>query len=822
MKSPSPPLNCYSGLANDDFAGWYAVKEKTKCNDFCYWKQPPSTSINESDDRNGTSTKTTLPSTADPHQTTITKTNAKWVCLMNGAGDETTFDDIIHADDNPKIHTKVFYDENILRFNYLQCSRGAGELLHSNGQIVMESVVFWSIMIVLCLILYIAQIRYILLQRSRQTYVQCAIDNFHDDLQMNLSFENNDNESRLSNSYNKLQMSNSTKNKQEQQLEEEGGEKCTILGEFNQNERNDMQQEKFSTEESISPDPISNVELNTEQTSRINSNSHQNCTPEDMNALSSKCMNITSCVRKIRCCSKQKCILIVTIIMDVFLLCVLFIATLVIIEINQKLDLPFELQVLTAPCSNTQLLCPAGNVPIDKSSSNDNNLEPFSYIIASDPQLDWYDGESAYMGSLTYPPPCSSKDSCGSCTKKLGMYTNQQMKKSIEKLVNGRVQVASERATTTAEESPTPKTLVLNGDLTQYFHRHERKKYESICHNLDGVEQFFPGLGNHDYDQFNGATYNFDEWVGPHYCNGKHSVSYLKGAFCNKIPNFNAKERLTRYDPGSLSYSWDQGHYHFVLVHYYPTYENAGLGISSSIEWLEQDLHLANEKNKTSVLYVHASLGLPEILEKTMLETNVAVIFTGHIHRCLGNKCELVRGLNSHEAEEYLNMTALGDNSTSNDDRVEKCFPASAILCSRRANGNGLFYLKDMSTDLKLPERKLFSAIPVQRGLCPVPEYGPYLNEIENSSLCKRQSVSPQFPRNPKNVGDKTIPIFWSGSASFETFLVADFYNDRIVINVMTATEGNEGERYVDVNSIPNAIYPFHTKSDLEEKVIYV
>jgi hypothetical protein len=598
-----------------------------------------------------------------------------------------------------------------------------------------------------------------------------------------------------------------------------------------------------NTPNAISYDEINTIDATSKDEEKIEMLSIIN---HDINGTSTQTQN-AKCIEK-KCCSKRQCFFIFMLAINFFFLYLLFTAILVTVEIDQKLNLPYPLQSLTPPCSDTELLCPIANNPIDNPSTTraealeGNNFVPFSYIIASDSQLDWYNGESAHIGTLSYPPACSSSDSCGSCTKKLGQYTNQQMKKSIEKLVQTKSNNDSSRARARARaratfnsnsisridtvdiQQPIPKTLIMNGDLTQYFHRGERKKYEAIYHNLDGLEQYFPSLGNHDYAQNSGATYSNDEWVGPHYCNGKHAVSYLKGAFCNKIPKFDAKERLTRYDPKSLSYSWEEGPYHFVQVHYYPLYENAGLGISSSLEWLERDLRLANENNLTSVLYVHASSSIPSILEETLLKNNVAVIFTGHIHRCLGRKCELVSGLNTYQAEKYMNETAAGNHTNATiHDRVERCFPSSAALCGRKADGNGLFYLSDMSPDLTLPKRKLISEVPKQKGLCPVGKYGPYLNETENTSLCKRISIPAEFPSEPKiSNNNKTIPIFWSGSASFETFLVAEFHSDRIIVNVMTAAEGKEGERYVDTNTVPNAIYPFHTTEDMDEHTIFI
>ena len=100
-----------------------------------------------------------------------------------------------------------------------------------------------------------------------------------------------------------------------------------------------------------------------------------------------------------------------------------------------------------------------------------------------------------------------------------------------------------------------------------------------------------------------------------------------------------------------------------------------------------------------------------------------------------------------------------------------------------------------------------------------VQDVAPYLNETGNTSLCRRISVRPQFPRTDRS-DNRSIPIFWSGSASYETFLVADFHHDRIVVNVMTAGEGSEGERYVDTHTLPNAIYPFHQKTDLDQQTV--
>jgi len=71
----------------------------------------------------------------------------------------------------------------------------------------------------------------------------------------------------------------------------------------------------------------------------------------------------------------------------------------------------FALEAM-APACTSETLCKDGNVDVDKSSlpyhpSASTDVRPFSYVIASDPQLNWYSGESRHIGGLNYPPPCT-------------------------------------------------------------------------------------------------------------------------------------------------------------------------------------------------------------------------------------------------------------------------------------------------------------------------------------------------------------------------------------------------------------------------------
>ena len=129
--------------------------------------------------------------------------------------------------------------------------------------------------------------------------------------------------------------------------------------------------------------------------------------------------------------------------------------------------------------------------------------------------------------------------------------------------------------------------------------------------------------------------------------------------------------------------------------------------------------------------------------------------------------------------------------------------------------------MEDTSAEVTLPNAKIHAYERKDKPLCPKPS-PIYINETDNSLLCRRVVYSDRdFPFNKKDSETETIPVFWSGSSSFETFLRADFYEDRFVVNAMAATD--EGvSKYTDVNHVPNARIPYHESSDLEETVIYL
>jgi len=311
-----------------------------------------------------------------------------------------------------------------------------------------------------------------------------------------------------------------------------------------------------------------------------------------------------------------------------------------------------------------------------------------------------------------------------------------------------------------------------------------------------------------------GAMYGGDEWFGggPPNCNMEHALGYFKSAFCGHIPAFDTN-RIIRYDSSSLAYSWEEGRYHFVHSHYYPTYEMASIKYHSSLEWLERDLQKAHDAGLATILFVHAAQGLNDALENIVLGKNVKAIIAGHTHRCLHRKCEGVFPLNEDQVK---NLDTLGIEA-------KKCIPAAYDVCEVLPAEN-LVYIEDLADDVTFPNKKLKNRERKDKPLCPKPSPS-WINETDNSLLCHRVVYShPNFPfdSKKKNATDESIPIFWSGSSSFETFIRGDFYHDRFVINSMTVSSEGEPVRYVDQHTLPNAVYPYHTSDDMEKTIVRV
>ena len=190
-----------------------------------------------------------------------------------------------------------------------------------------------------------------------------------------------------------------------------------------------------------------------------------------------------------------------------------------------------------------------------------------------------------------------------------------------------------------------------------------------------------------------------------------------------------------------------------------------------------------------------------------ILNKNVKAIVAGHTHRCLMRRCEGLYPVSAAQLDKYP---------------VSKCIPAAYDTCTV-LSGMNLLNASSLSEEVSFPKTKLRNVPRTDRPLCPKPA-NKYTNATDNSLMCRRVLCSPpRFPAGVEESDGDSIPIFWSGSSSFETFLRADFYEDRFVVNAMTVTDEAGGVgRYIDTRSVPNAVYPYHKKADLEEVVIHL
>ena len=625
------PLNCIERVG-DGFSGWFAITNPRKCNDFCYWNVVEAN--NNSNEESDRGSRYTALNTADPHQTTViydadnfTRAVAHWVCIYDSADDETlvsqasgekwieTWRDNLDKSTINSFNYLLNHDnmENV-PFPFLRCHKGAGEKLRTYSGDAVQSSFFWQSWIILCFSVIVIQVVMLCTKRRIRNYDRLNAFNAESAVMDDLQFT----ESTETDRYDRL---------------------------------------SIEIEESTNPTREDNSTQQRELPLQDENRRCKYCTPY----LSHKAFRLLRVLSIVA--------------LNVLLGITIAFSTLSLMETKYHVELSDAMEKLTPECTNPYTVCKRGNQEIDKtstfkssddavSSESSTSIKPFSYIIASDAQLYWFNGEFAEMGEKSMPSSCTEKDSCGHCTAKHGYNTNLRVKNAWEILMTDG----------NSSQVPTPSTLIMNGDLTAYFHPYQKHAYESIYSNertpIDGLKHFFPGLGNHDIEHIGGAMYGGDEWFGPANCNVEHAIGYLRSGFCDKIPFF-SPERIVRYDPSSLAYSWEEGRYHFVMLHYYPTYELASMNFRSSVKWLQRDVQLAQESRLSTILFVHSAEGLNPAMENVIVGKGVKAIFAGHTHRCLHRRCDGIYPLSQDEVNDLdsLNFT------------VDRCMPAGYDLC---------------------------------------------------------------------------------------------------------------------------------------------
>ncbi|WP_375744444.1 metallophosphoesterase [Corallococcus interemptor] len=273
------------------------------------------------------------------------------------------------------------------------------------------------------------------------------------------------------------------------------------------------------------------------------------------------------------------------------------------------------------------------------------DLNAFTMIIASDPQLPWWEDS----------PPCDGDEDCTKRNSKRANRDQVRAMNDIQRASNplqpGAPGAWPSRPDIQGGGAPIQKPLgvIINGDLTAFWQDWQVELFERY-YTLPGTLRWplFVGLGNHDYANNLGDGW----WREPLYYltlgeNGAaaNARDFIKTMIhCDKVPNFPAS-LIQSFDKQSLAYSWNQGSYHFVQLHNYPTYSAKAIDVSPSIDWLKKDLAAATAAGRKIVLNLHdygdhMKQDDPAFL-KAIANQNVVAVFAGHIHERHGFRTQV-------------------------------------------------------------------------------------------------------------------------------------------------------------------------------------
>ena len=435
------PLNCIDDAG--DFSGWFAISSNKVCNDFCYWNIPSS--------KNGTSNNE-YASTANPHQSTVLHTpsgTVYWTCIYDSADDKSMLSKVeeykwidswqTYASHNDILKT-LNIDSNDVPFPYLRCQKGAGERLETWSGDVVKSATFWESNIIISSLVLLVELAALLFFCKRGRILK---------------------------------------------YEQVGGTEVTTSADGIIDE--DISSFQIDEEVENEDDPRLFTQQYTHQTTY-------------MRTLRCKYLTIFTSRRAFYI---MRILLVIT--FNLLLVFTISFAAISLMEIKASPHFTEGMQKLTPACSDPSLVCPAGNVDIEKESSHwpppeknsihevgnetireskmDSIMQPFSYIIASDAQLYWFNGEFAEMGEKSIPSACFPSDSCGRCTAKHGLSTNQRLKRAWESLISGETDGMN---TTNDSDVPIPKTLIMNGK-TFYFAQDGCNRFSSYLCSLKSV-----------------------------------------------------------------------------------------------------------------------------------------------------------------------------------------------------------------------------------------------------------------------------------------------------------------------------------------------
>ncbi len=270
----------------------------------------------------------------------------------------------------------------------------------------------------------------------------------------------------------------------------------------------------------------------------------------------------------------------------------------------------------------------------------------FTVLVASDPQVWWQTRKDE---------PC--KQGKKACSKQNNDRQTASMSKAGE--LQWPAGMASQASSTVAE----PVALIVNGDLTSFWHPNEKKNYEKWfgpdSDKLPSSLVRLVGLGNHDIANNVCDCSGYFPW-GSNSC-VRDAISTFRDWYDDVS--------WISFDDCSLAYSFDIGGIHFVQLNVSPSFSldasdgrgctgsctdgtNALAGatnpdcgdykIYQAFDWLEKDLEAA--AGKPVLLNMHAARdqkywkpdGDMARFRSIVAKHDVVAVFGGHIHKCYG------------------------------------------------------------------------------------------------------------------------------------------------------------------------------------------
>ncbi|HKS29430.1 MAG TPA: PKD domain-containing protein [Pyrinomonadaceae bacterium] len=160
-------------------------------------------------------------------------------------------------------------------------------------------------------------------------------------------------------------------------------------------------------------------------------------------------------------------------------------------------------------------------------------------LFASDPQYPWWTNSTNESEDCRRDP---ESEACKEFIRDRGRASNQHIVASMNS-VQSLGQWPSTLSRGAGAPIARPSGVILNGDLTSYFHKWEFETYAGLYYRIPGFGngldyQIYPGLGNHDYkNNVNDAYYSWAYYYWPDWNrNAKEAVWYMANQIEN-LPN---------------------------------------------------------------------------------------------------------------------------------------------------------------------------------------------------------------------------------------------------------------------------------------------